>query len=329
MKKIRLEFPSSGSKRIWLKVTGNLTEPFYDKLLTKHVENEKLGTDKISMYIDVPEDLSLIEVLGLGGTTPDNDISMSWIKFDIFDDWHVPGLEKVTVFFDDRIHEVPVENGRPDKKEWDYYRNDENNGYLFMKPWALAVYTFVDKTIAAFHWHPNLIGYLKSRKRAIELSKNMFPCMWEKGGQVNPYTGSATLICNTNGNKKKPLFINRKTNLICGNHALIVVDIGNIIVEMSYEKKSSLYGDNLIVFNINLLKITYIDKKACTVDVETIAHISDILGYNYNYKEMEDIVSHFIHDNTSTAPYKKAIWTALKKSTCLKCRKPMYIKTFV
>ena len=63
----------------------------------------------------------------------------------------------------------------------------------------------------------------------IELSKNGIPCIWEQG-EGKRHTGEAVVICNSNGGRKKALFVNRKKGLSCREHALIPTKVfdGNL-----------------------------------------------------------------------------------------------------
>lgn len=318
MKKIRLEFPLGKDKylpkKVWLKVNDKQTEAFEDRKFTVPI----LATGKkVSLAVNVPEELELIEIIGLGGTTPDGDISLGWCMNEANPNWRVPGLKKVTVIFDDRIHEVPVIDEKPDRKDWDYYREHTCDGWLFLKNWALVVYTLETQTIAAFHWHPNLIKELETKKRNIILSKRNFPCMWEKGGQIDEFTGNSTIICDANGNKMKPIFIKKRGTLACSEHALIVIHEGDVIIEVSYQKYYQ--------FKIYVLKIIDINLEERKAEVEYIdKFLLPPLGMHSNdYKEY--IVQEC--SDTETEKYKDAILNAYAKAMCYHCRDPYFIKT--
>ena len=322
MKKIRLEFPLGTGregylpKKIWLKVSGNKTEAFEDRNFTIPVP---ATGKKVSIEVAVPEKLELIEIVKLGGFTPDNDISSGWCKDEADPNWRVPGLQKVTIIFDDRLHEVPVMNERPDREEWDNYRATECGGWLWAKTWALAVYTLETQTIAAFHWHPKLIRELEAKRRPIQLSdRNKLPCMWEKGGQIDDYTGNATIICNANGNKMKPIFIKKRGTLACSEHALIVVHENDIIIEVAYQKCE---------FHINVLKIIGINSEECEAEVEYITKWSYPFGNCPAIREYIETLSASNWSNRDIAKkYKNAILAAYDKATCYHCRKPYFVR---
>ncbi len=56
----------------------------------------------------------------------------------------------------------------------------------------------------------------------IERSKSGIPCLWESGGG-NTNTGDAMLIGDWNGEPKKPIFVRRRGELACMEHALIPI----------------------------------------------------------------------------------------------------------
>lgn len=42
------------------------------------------------------------------------------------------------------------------------------------------------------------------------LSKKRFPCIWEKGSQIDKFIDNATIVCNVKDNKKKPILLEEK-----------------------------------------------------------------------------------------------------------------------
>lgn len=162
MKKIRLEFPIGWGKdpnvflpeHVWLKVVDDHTEAFKDKEFKQAFPQTE---EKISLEVEVPEELEGIEVIPPGGITPTEDITMGWCSSMADSDWKMPGLKKISVITENKVHEVNVIGERPDLDGWRAYtRSDRQGAWLFMKLWALTVYTLESKTIAAFHWHSKL-----------------------------------------------------------------------------------------------------------------------------------------------------------------------------
>lgn len=162
MKRIRLEFPLCWGEstnvympsHVYLKVVDTQTEAFIDKEFTQSVpQTEK----KISLEVEVPEELEVIEVIPPGGTTPVDDIGLDWGLYGADSNWKIPGLQKVLVVLDGKTHEVPVSNEKPDFEEWRAFTSVEGEGnWWFIMPWALAIYVTETKTFGGFHWHSKL-----------------------------------------------------------------------------------------------------------------------------------------------------------------------------
>jgi len=121
----------------------------------------------------------------------------------------------------------------------------------------------------------------------VEYSRAGLPCMWESGGGSTK-TGGSKIICAPNGLPKKAIYIPRGGHLSNGEHALIPVAVGDIIIFHSHDRKGG---------ETEILKIKKIvGEKAYT---ETI--------------EMQDC-------------YKNAVEAAVKKSHTYHCRDAMYAK---
>ena len=65
-----------------------------------------------------------------------------------------------------------------------------------------------------------------------ERTKTGKAAMWEKGGAYSN-TGESTIIADKNGYSKKPLYVRTHGDLACGNHALIPIAEGDIIVTVN------------------------------------------------------------------------------------------------
>ena len=88
-------------------------------------------------------------------------------------------------------------------------------------------------------------------------SKRGLPCLWEAGGGYTN-TGDAVIIGDPDGKPKKAIYIRRSGSLACGNHALIPVKVGDIIVEASHHR-----GD----FTIYVSRIVKIRKDEADMEV--------------------------------------------------------------
>lgn len=70
---------------------------------------------------------------------------------------------------------------------------------------------------------------MEKEKIKIEKTKKGFPCLWESGGgYIN--TGEATIIASPSGGPKKPVYIRNRGPLANGNHALIILGVGDYII---------------------------------------------------------------------------------------------------
>lgn len=121
----------------------------------------------------------------------------------------------------------------------------------------------------------------------VEYSRAGLPCMWESGGG-STNTGGSKIICAPSGCKKKAIYIPRGGHLSNGEHALIPIAVGDIIIFHSHDRKGG---------ETKTLKIKKIvGEKAYT---ETV--------------EMQDC-------------FKVAVEAAIKKSHTYHCRDAMYVK---
>lgn len=161
MKRIRLEFPLAWDKstdvympsHVYLKVVDTETEAFIDKDFTQSVH--RTG---ISLWVEVPEELEVIEVIPPCGTPPVIDIGRDWGWYGADPNWKIPGLQKVLVALDGKTHEVPVSNEKPDFEELKAFTSDEGEGRRWFMPlWVLAIYFTDTKTFGRFHWQYKLI----------------------------------------------------------------------------------------------------------------------------------------------------------------------------
>lgn len=316
MKTIRLEFPFGKDlpKKIWLKVDGNRTFPFEDNDFTSPIP---VNGEKFSLEVNVPDELTLIEFAKSGGSTPDMDIYLEWYLSETDPNWKIPGLKKVTIVFDDRTHDVPIINERPDINDWNHYMHHESNGLLFLKRWALVVYTLESQTVAVFHWHSQLIKEFV--ERPITMSKHNFPCMWEKGGQLDEFNGSSTIICDEFGNMTKPLFIRRKGQLSCSEHALIIIHKNYVIIEVLYQEQNML-------LSINILKIVGLNIEKSIAETECVERLLFPYYLESDISDAEERIENACDNNSKITIYKKAIISAYKKATCFHCKKPHFIR---
>ncbi len=164
-------------------------------------------------------------------------------------------------------------------------------------------------------------GSLSSNRiRPIHLSKkNHFPCMWEKGGlKSKEEGGSATIICSEKGANKKPIFVNWKKNCSCGEHALIVVQKDDIVIDVVYQ------GNEMDIW---VRQIDGIHTSYCEASVHCIARFSHCFSEKENIKEaILDFKTFDWIRGEVAEKYQEAILAAFNKVTHYHCRGAHFCK---
>lgn len=128
----------------------------------------------------------------------------------------------------------------------------------------------------------------------IEKSNNNIPCVWENGGGYSN-TGRAIIVAGLYGEKLKPLYVRKKGQLACSDHALIEVRIGYMIIEAEHGR-----GD----FDISIYAV---------VDPE-----NGIVKIIHSYTMGS-------WDRKPPLYLKSAIDAAKRKALFYHCREPLYI----
>lgn len=132
-------------------------------------------------------------------------------------------------------------------------------------------------------------------KTKIERTKKGLPAMWEAGGGMTN-TGHATIIANSDGSPKKPVYIRRKGVLSCDNHALFIVSVGDLVIET---------GHHRLDFETSVYRIEAIDGEEAQLR----------LLYDFSKGEW---------DVEPPPAIMKAVEAAEKKATIYHCRYPVY-----
>jgi hypothetical protein len=132
---------------------------------------------------------------------------------------------------------------------------------------------------------------------SIERSRSGLPCLWERGGGATN-TGSATVIADPEGRPKRPIYIRRRGPLACGEHALIPVRVGDLVVRASHHR-----GD----FDIEVFRIMEISGDEAVVEA-----IADFRKGEWAPAEPNGAVA-------------EAVRAAQQKATCYHCREPHYV----
>ena len=129
-------------------------------------------------------------------------------------------------------------------------------------------------------------------------TKKNFPALWERGGGMTN-TGEARIITSPDGLPLKPIYINQRGHLSCGEHALFIIKKGDLIIEADHHR-----GD----FEIKIYKIQ---------DIGDCLEGTAILINSNSYGEWD-------HEIDVHSPLRAAIDAAQDKALCYHCREPHY-----
>lgn len=133
----------------------------------------------------------------------------------------------------------------------------------------------------------------------VELTKTKKPALWEEGGGFSN-TGSATIVADKNGGKKRPLFVRNKGHLACEKHALVPLHVGDVVVTVWRHRDT---------YDLQVVRIVSIVADQATV--ETICAVKG--SAEQCLAETPDI-------------FKAAVSAALKKSAIYHCRYPVFVQ---
>ena len=77
---------------------------------------------------------------------------------------------------------------------------------------------------------------MNNNKHWVSLSKSGIPCLWESGGSATN-TGETQVIAGADGAPKKPIYVQTKGHLSCGQHALIPVEAGDYVIKAEHHRR--------------------------------------------------------------------------------------------
>lgn len=158
-KQVRLEIPlyNKGKylSKVWLKIVGNNTIAFADMECTIPVST---AGQKNIINLNIPSTMEKIEASRLIGMSPCDYISFSWHWLEKnISNYKFSSLKKLFVVFDDRQHEIPVEDGKPSKNDWIYYTSVTNSrSLLFLKKWVFIVSVLENSTLGTLYLSSDL-----------------------------------------------------------------------------------------------------------------------------------------------------------------------------
>jgi len=135
-------------------------------------------------------------------------------------------------------------------------------------------------------------------KLRIERTKSGLPALWEAGGGATN-TGESTIICDRFGCRKKPVYVKRSGHLSNGRHALIVLEIGDHIVEAEHHRKD---------FRIQVYRVLDFEEETANAE----------LVYEFSRNEWNHNPPDYLQP---------AIQASIEKASCYHCREPHYVSS--
>lgn len=142
-----------------------------------------------------------------------------------------------------------------------------------------------------------------SNQILVETTKSGLPAFWECGGACSN-TGDAVCVSDKNGFAKKPLFVRTKGHLSNDDHALFVLNKGDVICQVFLSRNEK---------EIHLYKVEGFEKADffqqvginCLDGTRHVANVSEI--------EMTDT-------------YEKLVSATLRKAKSYHCRSAYFVK---
>ncbi len=138
-------------------------------------------------------------------------------------------------------------------------------------------------------------------KIIVDKTKKGYPALWECGGG-HRNTGYSTIITGKGGQPKKAIYIRGRGELANSEHALIILEVGDHIVEANHHRRD---------FRIKIFKILSFEKKK----EEIFALIEQINCFSESEWDAE-----------LSAHLEAAVHAAVEKATCYHCREPHFIR---
>jgi len=145
------------------------------------------------------------------------------------------------------------------------------------------------------------IGEYRRKIIGLERTRSGRPAKFEAGGALSQILGRATIVCGPHGEKMLPTYIKKTGPRAMGDHALFVVFVGTLIVEVERVKD---------VFNVSVLKIKSIVEKEGKFEA-VVVKILECDGGEWDKEHLRD-------------RFADAIEAAKKKSGCYHCREVHY-----
>ncbi len=142
------------------------------------------------------------------------------------------------------------------------------------------------------------------RTISIVRTRKGYPALWEQGGGFTN-TGEATVIANSDGSPKKPLYVRTGGHLACENHALLPIKEGDLVIKASRHRNE---------YSILTYRIVKIEKEQAELEAIASHHIW------YDEKKKK-----YFNEDGEKALLLDAEWAAVDKSTDYHCREPYWV----
>ena len=142
---------------------------------------------------------------------------------------------------------------------------------------------------------------MKVKKIIVDKTKKGYPAYWEAGGGYTN-TGEATIIAGKGGQPKKSVYIRGRGELANSEHALIILEVGDYIIEANHHRRD---------FFIEITKVLGFEDKQES---------------KFAIVEQVNCFSDGEWDKELPAYLEQAVRTAMEKATCYHCREPHFIR---
>lgn len=147
---------------------------------------------------------------------------------------------------------------------------------------------------------------MKQEKIYLETTKKGHPAIWERGGGYTN-TGFCQIACRSDGSQKKAVYVRSRGSLACENHALVIVEPGDLVIHADHHR-----GD----FEITVFRIDEIRKETLgktEIREALTAYCTPIHRFDHGEWDVEPPES-----------LNEAIQAAKEKASCYHCREPHY-----
>lgn len=147
----------------------------------------------------------------------------------------------------------------------------------------------------------------------IHKTKSGRPALWEEGGGMTN-TGFATIVAGPRGEPLPALFINQRGHLACGQHALLPVRVGCLVIRAAIDRRRLSVG----VYRITETKKNE-DRFVATIWKEDELIVPTVLIREglLTPQGLAEMAWDDYRADAATA--------AIKKALCYHCREPHYI----